>query len=242
MARRYRRRRRYTWFPNLGIDTFGDGVPETRLSGVNFSLIAAQPGALFTKTVQPLTFDQPRNEATIAPETSLSALQGSAWFLRRVVGSIQIARGWHNPQGTLPTQPALLVGAALAVIPWDEYSNTPEADVNPLLQTDINEPWIWRKTAILGAQNISSGFSTNTGVNALLNFPVNTSFYPQSRFETIDQKTMRVISGDERLCLIVSCAVLTSAPFSDEDGIFGYMDYRLLGGLRKRTNRGGTVN
>lgn len=247
MARRNRRRRRFTWFPNLGIDTFGDANPETRLSGVNFSLAAAQPGDRFARAILPLTFDQPRNEAVEAatnPALSLSALQGSAWFLRRVVGSIQIARGFLNTAPELvPIQPALIVGAALAVIPWDEYSNTPEADVNPLLQADINEPWLWRKTCILGAQVINPAATTNIAANALRTFPVNTSFYPQSRFETVDQKTMRIISGDERLCLVVSCAVLTSAPFTENtDGIFGYLDYRLLGALRRRTNRGGTVN
>lgn len=247
MARRNRRRRRFTWFPNLGVDLYDDQDPQTRLSGANFALNINPAGGPWARSVQPLTFDQPKNEAEITADpslVSLADLQGSAWFLRRVVGSIQIARGFlDTTPGLVPMQPAVLVGAALAVVPWDEYSNTPEADVDPLRQTDINEPWIWRKTVILGAQAINPAYSTNTAANALLTFPVNTSFYPQSRFETVDQKTMRVISGDERLCLYVSVAALTSATFTpDTDGIFGYFDYRLLGALRRRTNRGGTVN
>lgn len=239
MARRFRRRRpRYTWFPNLGIDTFGTGETDTKLSGTNFSLNLAPAGDAFAKVTLPLTFDQPIDEAQAPAATRLSALQGAAWFLRRVVGNIQIARGFLETQGD-PQQPALLVGAALAVVPWDEFSNTPEADVNPLLAVDIREPWIWRKTCILGRQVINPAFSTNVGANAMLTFPVNSSFYPQSRFEYVDQKTLRRISGDERLCLIVSIAALTSANHTpNTDGIFGYFDYRLLGGLRKERNDG----
>lgn len=247
MARRNRRRRRYTWFPNLGTDPQADGLPHKRLSGVNFSLALADPaGPTYNRAIIPLTFDQPINEAEVAmttPGIRLSALQGSSWFLRRVVGSLQVARGWVALQGGQPRQPALLFGAALAVVPWDEYSNTPEADVNPLLAEDINEPWIWRRTLLLGAQNVNSGFSLSPNANALLTFPVNSSFHPQSRFEMLDQKTMRLINGDERLCLVVSVAPLTSVTLGDdEDTIIGYFDYRLLGGLRRRSNRGGTVN
>lgn len=245
MARRYRRRRKYTWFPNLGLDVHSDNEPHKKVSGVNFNLLVEPPSSTtFARAIIPLTFDQPKSEAEITEDTTLSELQGSAWALRRVVGNIQCAWGWVNAAAGAPPQtPAVLVGAALAVIPWDEYSNTPEADVNPLLAEDINEPWIWRKTCILGAQQINSAYSSNSTVNALLSFPVNTSFYPQSRFEYVDQRTMRTVSGDERLCLIVSAAQITPAPEpTDEPTVFGYFDYRLLGALRRRRNRGGTVN
>lgn len=246
MARRNRRRgRRFTWFPNLGQDFYANNDDNQRIAGTTFAvqLSAPTPGTPLARQIIPLTFDQPLNEAAMPDTTRLSAIQGAAWFLRRIVGSIQVARGWHNTQQVPPEHPAVLFGAALAVIPWDEYSNTPEADVNPLLVADINEPWIWRRTLILGAQQVSATYSTTSPVNALLSFPVNSTFHPQSRFEMLDQKTMRVISGDERLCLIVSAAFMTpNALGSNEDTVFGYFDYRLLGALRKKTNRGGTVN
>lgn len=246
MARRNRRRgRRFTWFPNLGNDFYSNNSDNQRIAGTTFAvqLTAPTTGTPLGRVIVPLTFDQPLNEAEMPASTRLSAIQGAAWFLRRIVGSLQVARGWHNVQGSPPEHPAVLFGAALAVIPWDEYSNTPEADVNPLLANDINEPWIWRRTVILGAQQVSSSYSTNSPTNALLSFPVNSTFHPQSRFEMLDQKTMRVINGDERLCFIASAAFMTPNDLgSNEDTVFGYFDYRLLGALRRKSNRGGTVN
>lgn len=244
MARRFRRRRqRLTWFPTLGNDIYSSEDARTRISGVPFSVKVTDQ--IFTREIIPLTFDKPIDEsAAAADETStLADLQGSAWAVRRIVGSLQIARGWTT--GVAPnTQPAVLVRATLAVIPWDDHNDTPEADVNPISADDINEPWIWRRTLLLEQQVINPGFGANSTANAFLTLPMNSNFYPQSRFEFVDQKTSRVIHNDERLCLVIGVAGITSQNEpSMGDTIAGYFDYRLLGNLRHRSNRGrGTVH
>lgn len=244
MAFRGRRRRpSVAWFPNLGTEyPDSGGTGESRLSGLQFTI---DPDTTGLNALQlPLTFDKPIDEVDAAgfENQTLADLQGSAYRLRRIVGNIQVGLSWPDTGGADPGWSAVLFGAALAVIPWDDRSNTPEADVDPIDADDIREPWIWRKTLVLGQQVINRPTSVGQVSKALSALPATSSYYPQSRFEYLDQKTARVITGDTRLCLVIGCAYLgafDAAPFTPT--VAGYFDYRILGSLRKASGKGGVV-
>lgn len=240
MARRARRRRNYTWFPNLGTAPDETEEPSIRLSGLRFGVEV--PG----KLTIPLTMDKPIDEAAAALQEgfTLADLQTSSYAVRRIVGNIQASHGYSLPaQGQAP-QLAVLFGAALAVVPWDEFSDTPEADVNPLLAVDINEPWMWRKTILFGLNGSPqpTGPILTPAAAALAAFPTISAWAPQSRFEYVDQKTMRTVKRDERLCLIVAASFIQLAdqplPEGEAHAVAGWFDYRILAQLRRTTNRG----
>lgn len=226
-----RKRPLVAWLPNLG--TVAGDEEDDRLSGIAWTMGVADTGAL-TNLIIPLTFDLPIDEASVAATTStLADFEGSAYRLRRVVGTFQAARSWSEDPAGLP----IVLGAGLAVVAWDPFSDTPEAQPNPLSNRDIRDAWIWRRTWTLGLQQ-NQVWGSPSGFTPLNALPTNTSFYPQNRGEFVDQKTARVIGGDERLCLVLGSA--SFIPYVGAPQLAGYFDYRILASLQRRSNKRNT--
>lgn len=119
---------------------------------------------------------------------------------------------------------------------------------SPLYATTVREPWIWRRTWMLGNPS-ELGFAqafinNNTGVGQTLlgtsSFPPTTAHYGSvSDGAHIDAKTARRVTQDERLWFAVSAVRFPIGTVTVENpNLRGYLDVRLLAGLRKAHNRG----
>lgn len=254
---RTRRRARYTWLPTIG--TIGPGDPAIdNSSGRTFSLVSRADG-LSDVIISPITFDEPLegdNLTTTGVTTPLGTILGNEYFLKRIVGKLFIeAAAQQNEDNSPSTIAATLVGAGFFIARADDAqaggSGTPigsqsiqqlRENYSPLAEDTIREPWIWRRTWILANPAIQELQRTNAAAGVATNgtpglfFPTTTAGYGSvADGPHIDAKTARRIKQDERLWFVVAAR---PAPFSvitagADNEIRGYLDFRLLGALRK---------
>lgn len=183
------------------------------------------------------------NQATV---TTMVASAGNEYFIRRIVGKlfastnvaadsnaasayllgvgIFIARAGDADQGAgLENLPINASNAAGAI---DNYS--------PLRTENIREPWIWRRTWVLGRSGqAASQFGQHQ-------FPSTTAGYGSIQDGPhIDAKTARRVRDGERLWLVAASRnyVLNEVATTNPGGIEIYLDYRVLGAMRKAHNR-----
>lgn len=245
-----RRRSRGTWFPTIGSGTTSE-PGESNASGRAFFIDVPTDGTIGT-ILTPLTFDSPVEGEDDTAEKSLSDIIGSEYFLNRIVGKcfatripafadvigdnsqpvlfgagFFVARCNDNSSGGGPDTP---IGSASAAELRDNYS--------PLEVDTIREPWIWRRTWLLGSSGLRAPFAT-----AFLNAggaPASTMLYGSvADGPHIDAKTKRRVRLDERLFFVVSAVTF---PFGlatqSAQRVEGYLDYRIFGQLRRAQNRG----
>lgn len=142
----------------------------------------------------------------------------------------------------------LPIGAASVVEQVENYS--------PLSEDTIREPWIWRRTWVLWTGRNDAGINANNGGfagvvdNLGATFPA-AAGAPRTTMgygsvmdgPHIDAKSGRRVNGDERLFFAVAARSLDGilgGPDPDAllvRGIQGVLDFRVLGWLRKATNR-----
>jgi len=271
MRRSRRRRSRPLWFPPLGSTfTIGDTTLTTGL--VTFQVAVDQNGGLIEAEI-PLTFDFGQ-EAILADATSgaqipsLADLQGSSWRLRRVVGGFFAA--FHVPDtGVLDAAqtcyPSAMCAAGLMVRKVDEFGQ-PRTNVNVLDRDDYDDPWLWRRSWVLGQDtrwqkkqevradnsivNVNTDFwagpasAAPAGLDvfaAYSRFPNTTAHYATAAGgHVIDQKTNRLIGPEDRLIMHIATKGL---PIGGDDNfvtdakVIGVFDLRYLGFLARSTNR-----
>lgn len=247
-----RRKQKYTWFPTLGQEstiTVGEGQQSYGVSYIS-GLVevsggpAAGPGPTdiyVTPIVPDQTFQV--DDAQEESSTLRDFTEGQDWLLKRIVGSLQVmyAQISHTTQDQ--SAKFCTVGAAFFVARADEDDpNIPAGkpeEYDPLALRQIREPWIWRK--IWRLQNTGQAtLSPNPG-----NIPQNNTFLTagNSMSPDIDSKVARRIRREERLWFVVN-AYGSSAWDATNDGAFANsnplyftLDYRILGQMRKSTNR-----
>lgn len=266
MRKRGRSRTKFTWFPTAW--TEGEDASQ-RIAGIDFALAVNRNGSITTGIIpltadapkEPADND-PRTTTGI-----LADIVGQEYFLRRVVGKFHIVHeGALQINGEIPTQNtfnqfpvAALVGAGLFVARADDISAggvdlpvgatvgaTLREQYSPLHVNTIREPWIWRRTWVLTqayAQFVLDRAPSFTAADLNgkpFGFPTTTADYGSvADGPTIDAKTARRITNDDRLWLAVSTQIFPVNTDSIEDGaIRGHFDYRLLAGLRKARNTG----
>lgn len=236
---RRRRKAKYTWLPVFGTEYLAPGDENADNSGVDFILGAGPSNGL----IFPLTSDLPvGDQDTQSSQSRLSDAIGQEWFLRRIVGKCFVAASGTEGAGAanaFKITAGFLVARAGSVngdIPIGA-SATWNAGVDgivhnaygPQASQTQREPWIWRRTWILGNPSISSPFP-----------PSNTEYGSVMDGAHIDAKTLRRISNDDRLWFAIECS---SWPYGDIPGhgegqVAGHLDVRLLGNLRRAHNRG----
>lgn len=240
-----KRRQRVTWFPNTGTHP----SEASAVSGIAFALNYTDAPTNLTG-VLPLTFDYPQEGSDLDPTVdSLSEIVGSEYILKRVVGKMFV-----HLETSLEDQAteAILFGAGLFVARADSINgpngaNSPigtpaqiDSNYGPLAVDTVREPWIWRRTWILGNSSAIVHQTTGgivPGTAAL--FPPTTAGYGSvADGPHVDAKVQRRVSQDDRLWLAVSAR---KYPLSAVDPQFavnvrGYFDYRILGSLRKAKN------
>lgn len=234
-----RGRRKFTWFPTLG-SASAQGNPHV-LSGRSFSVqvLPNNTGPVINTFILPVVPDAPLNEQDAAVgEGRLVQAIGNEWFLERIVGKLFLAQGL----GVATAAAATLVGAGFFVARANDVNSgggigTPvgsasvaerNENYSPIHDNVIREPWLWRRTWILGGQAGSATFQGFTFAPLFNGFYGSVSDGPH-----IDAKSVRRIGNDERLWLAVSTASLILSEAQSDNLVTGYLDIRVLGALRK---------
>lgn len=257
-----RRRRRGTWFPNLGTAGIEGNVRDDD-SGL-FAELVITPGNSQQSTIfiTDLTFDSPVEEEAISTSDSpnkktLADIIGSEYILRRIVGKVFVGLDLITQGATLPTQAVLVtcgffvareadnqLGAAFAQPVGAASADEALQNYSPSSVSTVREPWIWRRRWILGQAGISFG-SPVASAGAM--FPqTNAQYGSVMDGPHIDAKTIRRVSQDDRLWFVTAIRNLGpnfADPFGSVDlnidtHVKLHLDYRLFGNLMKAKNHG----
>lgn len=199
------------------------------------------------------------------PAITLADLQGSGWQLRRLVGKIHatyqpITEIDFVKNGQDNGSPGCYFAAGFMVRKVSGQASNTAGNVNVLDADDYDDPWIWRRGWVLG-QSTNNGIAgsydqtavaanhTNRAVGArgfgqqiaFSNFPATNAEYGSVMDGPhVDQKTNRIIGADERLFLHLTTKALPIQPqanYTADTSVIGVFDLRMLGNLRRITNR-----
>lgn len=253
MRARKKRRTNVTWFPTIGTGR-DDLTKENFLNGREFVNIDVS-----TSTgceILPLVPDVPLEADDIDVEGGGQLVQaiGQEYILQRIVGKVLFAvTGQFNLNNDPSNAHAALVACGFFVARSEDKTNGgPDFPIggatsgsrvlnyNPLHPDCIREPWIWRRTWILG----NSGFPANAAdqdidIPAFSLFPPTTAGYGSvSDGPHIDTKIKRRVGNDDRLWFAVAHQALPLETATDLNlQLSGYIDFRVLGALRRAHNR-----
>lgn len=241
-----RRRRGFkgTWFPVYGTAVGEDN--EFQTAGIQSSIITRPGGHQdVTTVIFPLVnSDDPQPAGNL-----LNDVVGQEYALRRIVGKAVF--WWTGSSGDIAPEVVAYskVGLGFFIAEADVSGNVPigavqgsgtdtDADTfenySPLAVGTMRQPWIWRRTWILG-KILATGptledfadippSSTNASYGSVLDGP------------HIDAKTRRRVRQHERLWMAVSArnlSGLTGTVTYDFD-----IDVRLFGAMRRARNQG----
>lgn len=241
MFRRRRRKTRVTWLPNTGTPYSGTFTPGEQSCFIEQNIGFALGGGNDPTLEIPLVLDNQNNilaagsmlqyqQQTLAEDISYG------YRLRRIVGEMFV--GVSIPSGGDPaaSPPAVVVGAGLMVRRVDEQNNSVVAgeQLTPLAISQVTDPWIWRRTWLLGVGGSAPG--TNPGdaaMRALMaSLPQFNFLSAQSSLSGthVDAKTARRISREERLFLDFSVRSVGGELASVANlSFYCLFDYRVLG-------------
>lgn len=259
--RRFRRRqRRYTWFPPIGNGPalVSQGVPtEQQFLGPITDAITVRNSNLPSVGVYALTFDYPYATpiASAGVLPSLVDVTSTSWYLERLVGKCFVQ--WTvSPEVwaslTVPTNPAALITAGIMVLRVDDLDAgpvKPPVEYSPDTAVNIPDPWVWRRSWILGnGLEVPQDQALNAARRDLGGYPPTTAHYGSIQDGPhIDTKSNRLIGPEERLFFVIAGRNHTwdvpPEPGTDNTvlGSFRFhLDYRILGSVRRSTNRGNT--
>lgn len=245
---RRRRKAKYTWMPTLG------GVTQSGDSGIgttSFGIyMEANPNSainsVFIRSLVPdqTTFpDQADAVGSLRDYT-----EGQDWFLKRIVGKIPLCVQSGAATGTTSWRFLQIAAAFFVARAKDDDNDTPDLDVDeydPLGSQNVRQPWIWRRTWILQNPLVATSAAPPI-VRNWAGFPAaNTSYGSVADGAHIDAKTARRIRREERLWFVVSAFGFNNVFGNDGEtvttpeisAIGGLLDYRILGQMRKSSNR-----
>lgn len=252
---RRRRKRRGLWLPVLGgiSGVEGDGGSV----GVDFTHTIPSESSLSTRPQTfPITFDQPLEEQqNVTNATKLTDFVGQGYVLERAVGNCYVVLNQQDnttggnvgPGGCKVTCGMFVARAdpANPEVPIGDDALTDNEDIEAYSPDDpdnVREPWLWRRTWLLGLNGAFNGefFSLVGATNSL---PPNNLFYPSGMTGPfIDSRVKRRITGDNRLWFTV---VARNWPLGSQAGagavddliINGHLDLRLYGHLVRNTKQ-----
>lgn len=258
---RRKRRSPGTWFPMLassrivGEDVFAYNLIRPTLD-VN---VDGTP----VLGVVPITFDEPQEPPNANPDTEgLGEFIGNEYIFKRALGSLFVSRSRsvniEDPDEEDTTGIYVTAGFFVAragagttgdpdTAPIGFFgSSTPTAFQNysPQAQAAIREPWMWRRSWILGwGQNVDQSASQVSIEKSLYaSYPRNNVLYPSGLTgPAVDIKSRRHVRQDERLFFGFGALALQL----DENGTTTLnstvrfdLDIRVFGALVKAKSRG----
>lgn len=217
-----RRSPRVVWLPPTTQNAVGQ-QPAGEESAWKRFIIEIGPGAVVGSTVVgevPIVIDgtdDPTNAFA-----SISDLYNSSYRLRRIVGKIFFsARDQSNEPGQDNGPRVLGITAGFIVRRSDPNGQSFAGltglgrEFNPSLIANSNDPWIWRRSWIIG--RISPAVTPDDAFPVLPNTNFGTAGASALDSGHIDQKTARIVGPEERLFLDVSVTMLANdgAPLND---------------------------
>ena len=252
MAYRRKRRSRGTWLQTLG--SIIDESATHRFNGIAFQ-VPVDPTQFIT-TIMPVTTDAPTYDGdAVTDETIMGDVIGNEYFLDRIVGKLFLTatQGETTVPGVHIWYP-ILVGAGFFVARADDGNPSQpvgstgtelelEKAYSPLEAQNIREPWIWRRTWVLGKQGQMEYLGN--GGDLAGSFPVTNALYGSVLDGPhIDAKTKRRVGQDDRLWFALSTSYIPGMgrpgvnDIEENQAVFAYLDFRLHGALRKARQTG----
>lgn len=245
-----RRRRGFkgTWFP-INSETFVEGPDDPIEAAPLQGTQGCGTGATGAETTfRILTYDQPGEDSFL-----INDILGQEYALRRIVGKLHL--WWQDTtNGATPQDlyTAQIAAGFFVARAGTDPNDLPEGAVNnsvtsfitgvdtfkqysPMSAGAIREPWIWRRTWVLGNPPASDGNLTQTrGVLPVSNIDYGSVLDGPH----IDAKTRRRIRQDERLFFVMTGRMLDGGGGTVSLNFNWTLDVRLFGALRKARNKG----
>lgn len=244
---RRRRRRTGTWLPTIGSTVTGDTILPGRQFGLTGGVAATQPILIF-----PVVYDVPQwNDATATAGKGMGEIIGNEYLIQRIVGKVHIQYTPNINGSNENVNFPVIVGAGFFVAraqpdvtgnrdqPIGSASTTAQLnEYSPLDGDTIREPWMWRRTWVLGNPPTLAATAAATDAGAF-NWPPSTA-YGGSVHEGphIDVKSKRRVRQDERLWFAVAFSSFIPGFSVEAEEITGYLDVRVFGNLRRARNQG----
>lgn len=237
-----KRRTKYQWF--LPVGTVGPGADtEDTTNGIE-RIISVPVNGTSAVQLTHLVMDQPSDD--ILPGQPMGFYSANEYFIKRIVGKVFVSL---NQQANATTAQGVLVGAGLFVARAADDDQSPGVPVpiagtsasaqvdeySPLRAENIHEPWIWRRVWQLGNQ-----LTTIADFQGISLFPrTNADYGSVADGAHLDAKTARRVGENERLWFIVAARNLPlNAVVDNVSFVRAYIDYRVLGAMRRTRNRG----
>jgi len=227
---RKRRSPRVVWLPQTNANSLG--VPLTSAYQI-FAVDISGPIGSFAVGEIPLTIDAQSDP--LALDTSLADVENSGYRLRRIVGKIW-CRYDQVDDSIIPRQ--LVVTAGIIVRRSDDQTGASLALLsgNPRFLSpgeieNAGDPWIWRRSWILGQQIPPQG--SLIGPQPQDNYSGLGPCSGSLDGPHVDQKTARLVGPEERLFLDVSATVVVVGVDQEAVGsVTVITDLRCLASMR----------
>jgi len=246
---RRKRRARGTWFPNVGSLT---GDPDAVVSGLIGSVtVAANTSGTTGGPVLNQIF-QVVQDAPLDPEEAnnqsgqLSRIIGQEYILQRIVGSIFVSlQDFSSTEQDSPRNALVTAGFFVARaqdpeqvggqdLPIGAQPLSSDDNYSPQLVDTVREPWIWRRSWMLGKLVEPADISLQ---QLFPGFPPSNYGAGSMREGThIDAKSKRRVGNDDRLWLAIS--TMSMSVNDDVDGLVNfYVDHRVYGTIVRAHNK-----
>lgn len=244
-----RRKGKFTWFPVLG-SVFQDGGDTRRVSAFFNELVvnnsdAGSPTIGTGMFIQPIVPDfTPQEDGGTTNFTLSDFVQGQDWILKRLVGKCFVSLDWSRSEDITGGWPAVLVTAGFFVARASENNGgdvgLDDTSIDPQGALNTQNPWIWRRSWLLGTDlNPSGEFNRNPG-------------YPQNNLAGygsgildgphLDSKVARRIMREQRLWFVCSAQGISPSGISvggegtADISVNVVLDVRVLGAMRRGRN------
>lgn len=258
---RRKRKTKYTWLPIQNGRLFEDGG-SSDASFQNFVLDVPSDGNTVTGVV-PVVADLPQGTLTTVESEGIGEIIGNEYILKRIVGKCFTSLTTSYEGGSalgvdLLEDAAVIVTAGFFVARADPavltapigYDAGPEASLlyGPQTAELTRQPWIWRRTWLLGAGGFGPGLTEDLGttipdtsvIRGRGSWPFNNAGYGSvADGPHIDAKTGRRIRLEERLWFAAGACNInpTGHSVSLVQTVEVTLDCRYLGALRRPRSR-----
>lgn len=257
---RKRRRSNGTWFPILSTErTVESEVFATTLRRARLTVNVDGLGGPVNGVI-PITYDEPQESPNIDPNVEgLSEIIGNEYIIKRILGSCFVSRSNMDEPESRREAPGIVATAGFFVaraadddtttadnvpIGFGSVSHTNFANYSPQSAQAIREPWMWRRSWILGTNTsgpTTLGGTTDRDESIYGCYPQNNVNYPSAMTGPgVDVKSRRHVRQDERLYFGMSAWPITFAVANWDIAteVQFDLDIRLFGVLVKARARG----
>jgi len=239
---RRKRRNRGTWMPVNGHNEVGDGATaeyaDFRVSIQNVPTDGGfGPGRLFPI---PLVPDFTEEQDVAGLDQLRDIVQGQSWLLQRIVGKIHlkcVSRGVPVSPGQI--WPNVFVTAGFLVCRAQDNDQSIDdltaQESDPTHRNNAMNPWIWRRSWMLGHDNELFGRDWAQNTTA--------AYGSVADGPHIDSKVKRLITREHRLWFTMAArgydpfTLTVNEEQELQPGVDGIVDLRIFGSLRTQRNK-----